>query len=272
MQTLAQIRQLLDERGLAPRKSLGQNFLIDQNLIGKLIDSAGVGEGDLVLEVGPGTGTLTEALLERGCTTISCELDRGLAELLRDRLGANPLFTLIEGDCLESKHVVSPAIVEVIGDRPFLLVANLPYNAATPLITTLLIAHPLCRGIYVTIQKELAERICAAPGSKDYGPVAVVTTALATTKRIATLGPECFWPRPQVTSSMIAIERKGKPLTDDPEALAAMSKRLFANRRKQIGSVLGREVQLPAGIERTMRAEQLSPEQIISLAKGAHSA
>lgn len=271
MQTLAQIRQLLDERGLRPRKSLGQNFLIDQNLIGKLVDSAGVGDGDLVLEVGPGTGVLTEVLLERGCTVIACELDKGLADLLRDRLGDNPRFVLIEDDCLASKHVVAQAIVDATADRPFTLVANLPYSAATPLIMTLLVAHPTCRGMYVTIQKELADRICAAPGTKDYGPVAILAVALATTRRIATLGPECFWPRPQVTSAMLAIERRDTPLTDDPNGLAAMCKRLFANRRKQIGAALGREAALPAGIELTMRAEQLRPEQIISLMDAAKS-
>src|SRR4051812_5019410 len=108
MQTLIQIRALLEERGLAPRKSLGQNFLIDQNLIRKLVDASGVGAGDLVLEVGPGTGTLTEELLERGCEVVACELDRGLAELLRERLGANPRFTLVEGDCLASKREIAP--------------------------------------------------------------------------------------------------------------------------------------------------------------------
>ncbi|MBX9738216.1 MAG: hypothetical protein K2X32_14950, partial [Phycisphaerales bacterium] len=98
MQTLTEIKAMLEERGLSPRHALGQNFLIEQKLITKLIDSAGAQPGDLVLEVGPGTGTLTEALLDRGCRVIACELDRGLAELLRDRLGSRASFTLIEGD------------------------------------------------------------------------------------------------------------------------------------------------------------------------------
>ena len=115
MQTLAQIRQMLDERALAPRKSLGQNFLIDQNLIGKLIDAAQVAPGETVLEVGPGTGTLTEALLDRGARVIACELDRGLAALLRDTLVPRGL-TLIEGDCLERKRALNADLVEVLAD------------------------------------------------------------------------------------------------------------------------------------------------------------
>src|SRR5690606_14845366 len=109
-----------------------------QNLVVKLVDEARVGPGELVLEVGPGTGTLTEELLARGCEVVACELDRGLAALLRDRLGANDRFTLVEGDCLGGKRHVSPAVVEALGGRPFVLVANLPYGAATPLMLALL--------------------------------------------------------------------------------------------------------------------------------------
>src|SRR6186713_2406397 len=114
MQTLAQIRELLESRGLAPRKSLGQNFLIDHNLIRKLVDASGAAAGDLVLEVGPGTGALTEELLDRGCRVIACELDRGLAELLRERFAATAgsgRFTLIEGDCLASKRALADELV-----------------------------------------------------------------------------------------------------------------------------------------------------------------
>ncbi len=206
-QTLSEIRGLLASRGLSPRHALGQNFLIDHNLLRRLVDESGVGAGDLVLEVGPGTGTLTEELLARGCEVIACELDRGLAGLLRNRLGNEARFTLVEGDCLEGKRALSGALAGALAGRPFTLVANLPYGSATPLMLTLLVDHPECRAMFATIQREVADRLAARPGSKAYGPLAVVASLLARVRTVAALAPECFWPRPEVTSAMVAIER-----------------------------------------------------------------
>lgn len=268
-QSLAEIKELLASRGLSPLKRFGQNFLIDQNLVTKLVDGSGVGPGELVLEVGPGTGTLTEELLARGCEVIACELDRGLAALLRDRLGGRSGFTLVEGDCLAGKRQVSPAIVEPIGGRPFVLVANLPYGAATPLVLALLTEHPGCRGMFVTIQREVGERLGAAPRTDAYGSISVVAQTLATVRTIARLPSECFWPRPDVASVMVAVERRPDHGIDDPAALAAFCQRVFEKRRKQLGSVLGRELAWPGGIEPTMRAEELSPEQFVQLWRAA---
>lgn len=271
MQSLTQIRQLLDAHGLAPKKSLGQNFLIDHNLIRKLVDASGVRTGSLVLEVGPGTGTLTEELLSRGCEVVACELDTGLAALNRERLGNHPeygpRFTLIEGDCLENKRELSRDATLALGGRPFTLVANLPYGAATPLMLTLLIDHPECAGLFVTIQREVADRLLAGPGSKDYGQISVIAQALAEVRNIATLPRECFWPRPEVTSAMISLTRRAAPLTSDPARLASLTQRIFAQRRKQLGSILGRESPWPSGIEPTHRAEQLSVAQIVALSE-----
>ena len=261
-QTLAEIKTLLESRGLSPRKRFGQNFLIDHNLVRKLVDESGVGAGDLVLEVGPGTGTLTEELLERGCEVIACELDRGLAALLRERLGSNERFTLIEGDCLAQKREVSAEIVGAVAGRPFTLVANLPYGAATPLMLALLTAHPDCRGMYVTIQKEVGERLAARAGQSAYGGISVAAQTLATVRLIAKLPPECFWPRPEITSVMVAIERRADHGIGDPVAFGEFCQRVFAQRRKQLGSVLGREIAWPEGIAPTLRAEALEPGQI----------
>ena len=274
MQTLSQIKELLAARGLSPRKSLGQNFLIDQNLIRKLVDAAGVrggGPGDLVLEVGPGTGALTDELLARGCAVVACELDHGLADLLRDRHESNPRFTLVEGDCLASKRALAPELLRSLAGRAFTLVANLPYNAASPLMLALLIDHPECRGLFVTVQREVADRLGAAPGTDEYGPLGVVAGALADVRRIAVLPPECFWPRPDVTSAMVAVVRSDPPLTDDPRRLAEFCTRVFSQRRKQIGSVLGRATPWPDGIEPSARAEDLSIRQLIALARVAPS-
>lgn len=264
MQTLAQIKDLLAIHGLSPRKSLGQNFLIDHNLIRKLVEASGAGPGDLVLEVGPGTGALTEALLDRGCEVVACELDRGLARLLRERF---PRVTLVEGDCLKAGKHLAPELAGALGGRPFVMAANLPYNAASPLIAALLINHPECRAMFVTIQREVADRLLARPGSREYGTLGVLTQAMAEVERIAVLPPECFWPRPDVTSAMVSIRRRRAPLTDEPAGFAGFLTGLFSKRRKQLGAVLGRDRAWPQGITPTMRAEDLGVERLIELAR-----
>ena len=265
MQTIGVIKELLAIHGLAPRKSLGQNFLIDQNHITNLVAASGVTAGSVVLEVGPGTGTLTEALLDNGARVIACELDRGLAQLLRDRLGERRGFSLIEGDCLASKHEINPAITDALGRNAFQLVANLPYAAATPLIATLITEHPRCTSLHVTIQKEVAQRLRAQPGTREYGELSVLTQALCHVSRIATLPPSCFWPRPKVTSEMISITRLAHPRTEEPRSLQALCDLLFSQRRKQIGSLLPRGAEVPAGIDPRSRAEALSIDQLVQL-------
>jgi 16S rRNA (adenine1518-N6/adenine1519-N6)-dimethyltransferase len=210
MQSLTHIRSLLEARGLSPKKSLGQNFLIDHNLIRRLVDASGVGEGDLVLEVGPGTGALTTELLERGCEVVACELDTALSRLLRETLGEThpDRFTLVEGDCLANKRELSHEVSAVLTGRPFTLVANLPYHAATPLMLALLTRHPECAGQFVTIQKEVGERLEASPGTKAYGSISVIAQTFAQVSRLATLPRECFWPRPEVTSVMMGLRRR----------------------------------------------------------------
>ncbi|MBS0196701.1 MAG: ribosomal RNA small subunit methyltransferase A [Planctomycetes bacterium] len=266
MQTLAQIKQMLESRGLAPRKSLGQNFLIDHNLIRKLVDAANVKSGEVVLEVGPGTGALTGELLERGVIVIAAEMDVGLSVLLRERFGEfGDRFTLVEGDCLRTKHELAPGVVAGLAGRPFVLVANLPYGAATPVMSILMADYPSCRGLFVTIQREVADRLAAKPGSKDYGTLSVLAACVAEFEHIATLPPACFWPRPDVTSAMIGLRRRTTPLAEPPRELAAFCQRLFEHRRKQIGSILGRQFAFPPGISAEARAEQLSLEQFIAL-------
>lgn len=281
MQTLTEIKELLESRGLRPKKSLGQNFLVDHNLIRKLVDASGVRPGSLVLEVGPGTGTMTEELLARGCEVIACELDDDLAALNRERLPAllapdqQRRFTLIHGDCLDGKRSVAPAILAALKGRPFALVANLPYGAATPLMSNLLIDHPECTVMAVTIQREVADRLAAGPGTKDYGALAVIAQALAEVKLLARLPGECFWPRPDVTSAMVLLTRRATPLVRDAASLSAFLRDLFAQRRKQIGAVLGKGIDWTAvaaspGCERVSashRAEQLTVAQIIALGR-----
>ncbi len=278
MQTLSDIKALLAIHNLAPALALGQNFLIDHNLLTKLIDTAseraGLGEGSPVLEIGPGTGVLTEAMLDRQWKVIACELDAGMCRLLRARLAhriAAGDLTLIQGDCLANRHALSDDLRAALGDSPFALVANLPYGAASP-VMAICAADPRCTGQFATIQKEVAERLRAPVGTKDYGELTVMVRAFCDVERIATLRPECFWPRPKVTSEMIALTRLGAPRTRDGAALQAMCHRLFTHRRKQIGAILGRDFPFPEGTDPAARPETLDIEAIDALATIAHSA
>lgn len=266
---VAELRRTLEARGLAPRKSLGQNFLIDGNLIDKLIDASGAEAGDLVLEIGPGAGALTERLLDRGLEVIACELDNGLADLVADRFDSySEQFRLIRGDCLASKREMNPAIVDAIGERPYRLIANLPYGAATPLIMTLLLQHHQCESLWVTIQKEVADRLLASPGGRDYGELSIVAQSIASVQRIASVSPSCFWPAPKVVSAMVGLVRRNAPLSADPVALQLLARRLFMRRRKQLQSILKGELPAatwPPDVDPTARPESLSIEQLESL-------
>ncbi len=267
MQTLAEIKELLEARGLRPKRSLGQNFLADQNLILKLVAACEVGPDDHVLEVGPGTGTLTEALLETGAQVLSCELDDALADLLRERLGDRMNFTLAHGDCLYNR-ILSLKIANLLGDEPFKLAANLPYGCASPLLSDLLLNWPKCSLIVVTVQKELADRLLAKPRTREYGPISVVAQAACTGDRIAKMPPECFWPRPKVDSAMVRLQRREKPICD-LHALAIVCSALFKQRRKRIAQplkdLLGNSAP-PEGVSPDMRAEEVPLEAFCRLA------
>ena len=264
MQTLSEIRAILAQRGLQPRHRLGQHFLHDKNQLRRLVEAARLEPGDLVLEVGPGTGTLTEALLAAGADVVACELDRGLASVIADRLGGR--VKLVEGDCLHRGRNLNPSLLEALGDRAFTLVANLPYQVASTLMGVLLVRHPQCRGQFVTIQKEVADRLRARPGTKEYGALTVVVRALADVARIANVAPSCFWPQPKVTSSMFALRARPDHGIEDPAALGEFVTRLFTARRKQLGTILGRAAtSWPDGVTADLRPEALTVEQLVAL-------
>lgn len=275
MQTLSDIRAALAERGLAPRKSLGQNFLIDQNLARRLVGASGVGPGDCVLEVGPGTGVLTDHLVELGCRVVACELDAGLSGMLRERFAgpiAGGTFVLVEGDCLDGPAGLHPGVLAALGEGPFTLVSNLPYGAASPLMVRLVSMGGRCRGQFVTIQREVARRLSAGPGTRDYGELGVVVQAMASVARIATLPPECFWPRPKVVSEMVGIVPRAVALTADIDRLSRVCRLLFTKRRKQIGGTVGPAAARAAGIDAEIRPERLGIEELERLARVLDSA
>jgi 16S rRNA (adenine1518-N6/adenine1519-N6)-dimethyltransferase len=276
MQTLTQIKALLADRGLRPKHALGQNYLHDHNQLKKLVAAAEVQHGDLVLEVGPGTGTLTETLLAAGARVVACELDRDMVSIVQDRNSARVRASaaelapgelcLVQGDCLDGKHTVSARVLAALGPgQPFRVVANLPYQAATPLMATLLESHPECTGQYVTIQREVADRLTAAPGGKEYGPLSVTMQLLAQIQLIGVVPPGSFWPAPKVTSAMIAIRpRLQRPVSPWPP-FAAFVQKAFGQRRKQIGSTLGRDVVSRGGLDPQRRPESLRPQEWVDL-------
>ncbi len=320
-QSLTDIKALLAGRGIHPRHRFGQNFLIDANKLRAIIDAAAITPGAIVLEVGPGTGVLTEELLAAGARVVAVEIDRDMAEILRQRLGEDSeRFILINDDVMAGKHALNPAIAEAMlrfrlplppgegrgegfpvpasdttheakgsphpnplprGEGtgipqsltpdpqllPFKLIANLPYNIASPLLAVLASDWPGMTAAVVMVQREVADRMIAPSGGKDYGPLTVILQALCELKIIAKLSPGCFWPPPDIESAVVQMTRRSVPLTHDPHKLSALLHTLFSQRRKQIGTTLGRDTPLPPGIDATKRPEQLTVEQLVTLAE-----
>lgn len=272
-QTLSQIKAMLAARGLHPRHRFGQNFLHDANKLRDILAAADLRAGDRVLEVGPGTGVLTERMIEAGASVVAVEIDTDLADLLREQLGEDrDGWSLIVGDVMASKHVLNPAIESALGGRDvaFKLVANLPYNIASPLLATLAADWPGLSRAVVMVQREVADRMTAPPGNKQFGPLTIVLQSAFDVRRVATLSPNCFWPKPKIDSAVIELTRREHPLCDDPHALSAFAQTLFQKRRKQIAAILGRDFPLPDDIAPQTRPEQLSVQQIVQLMKVQH--
>lgn len=273
-QTLREIRALLAAAGLSPQHRFGQNFLHDLNLLRKLVDAAEVGPADVVLEVGPGTGSLTEILLDRGARVIAVEIDRGLQALLRQRLGDHASFTLLQADALDGKHRVNSLVLQVLaqqipkpgGHRK--LVANLPYQIATPLLVDLLLGQPKFERLTCTIQREVGQRLAARPRTDEYGPVSVIVQLLARVEVIAILPPSVFWPAPQVESLMLTVFPR--PVheieIDDVAGFARFVHEAFVQRRKMLRRLVkdwpiaeGLAAFSRAGVSADSRPEELSP-------------
>lgn len=245
-QTKREIQALLAAAGIRPLKRFGQHFLIDGNLMGKLVSGAGVKRDDVVLEVGPGTGSLTEELLALAGHVVAVEIDRGLAAICRARFGQCDRATLIHGDILARKSALAREVLQTLEARRhrlggrIMMVANLPYQVATPLLANLLMSDlpvsPLC----FTVQAEVAERILAPPGDKTYGQVSVMAQALARIRRVARVPPEAFWPAPKVESTMLRVDvrQEDAPTPEIRRRLVALVQACFGHRRKTMKSNL----------------------------------
>lgn len=216
-QTQTEIRTLLASAGLVPRKRYGQHFLIDGNLMRRLLASADVQNEDAVLEVGPGTGSLTGPLAALAGRLIVVEVDRALCEIVRRELGERPNVTLIHADCLSSKHRIAPEVSQALAEArravagQLMLVANLPYNIAAPLLIDLLLEPYGMERFCFTVQREVAERFAASPGTKEFGPISVAVQCVCRIQRLAELPPQVFWPRPAVASTMLRLDVERNP-------------------------------------------------------------
>jgi len=289
VQTLSEIRQLLAAAGRGPRTERGQHFLIDGNLMRKLLELADLGGSETVLEVGAGTGSLTEELLQRARRVVAVELDAGLARILQDRLGAAEGLAVVRGDALAGKHVLSPAVVEAVaGAEELHLVANLPYSAAVPIIMNCLFATwravhgrggPRFDRLTFTVQRELADRLTSPPGPAAYGPASVIVALLARATVGSAVPPQAFWPRPRVHSQMLRLDFDAASAgrLRDADVLAAVLAGAFGQRRKQLRSAVRvKGFRLPAaeflsavagaGIDPACRAQEVSPEGFVAVA------
>jgi 16S rRNA (adenine1518-N6/adenine1519-N6)-dimethyltransferase len=206
------LRQILAERKLAPRSSLGQCFLTDLNLLDILVDAAAPTTDDFVLEVGAGTGSLTLRLAARAGAVLAVEIDDGLFELASETVREFPNVTVLHSDILQRKNALNPEVVAAVDrlapQKPLgcrMLIANLPYVVATPVICLLLLDDRPWDRIVVTIQRELADRLLAEPGEKDYGHLSVLTQSLADVELLRELPPSVFWPQPKVASAFVRI-------------------------------------------------------------------
>jgi 16S rRNA (adenine1518-N6/adenine1519-N6)-dimethyltransferase len=272
-QSKHQIEVLLAQARSRPRHQFGQNFMIDQNLVRAVAEAGLLGQGDCAIEIGPGTGTLTEELLERAGQVLVVEIDRDLAALLRETCGSRSHFSLIEGDALAGKHALNPDLLKAIGTakaagKRVKLVANLPYNIASPLVIEMLIAGVDL--LAFTVQKEVGLRIAAQPGTDDYGPLSVMAQMLSRVEILRTLPPQAFWPPPKIDSALLRLTRHDR-LGDQAGSFGKFVHALFSFRRKTLRRGLlqagfdADAILQACGMDGQNRAEQFAPEMFLEM-------
>ncbi|MFQ5424733.1 MAG: 16S rRNA (adenine(1518)-N(6)/adenine(1519)-N(6))-dimethyltransferase RsmA [Phycisphaerae bacterium] len=277
-QTKSDILRILTAVGRRPRKRFGQHFLIDRNLMRKLVDAAEIGPRDCVVEVGAGTGSLTGLLAVSAGRVVAAEIDPLLADMVEAQTRACGKVVVVRGDALLNKSTLSPELVAAMraghtsAGGELLLVANLPYDIATPLLIDLLLSDlPFCR-LCFTVQTEVAQRLTAEPSTRDYGPAAIVTGAFGRVRRICRVPPEAFWPMPRVHSTMLRLDvHPAGPA--DAAGLAAFVRSFFLHRRKTLLHTARRRTDAPlaiaaidsTGVDPAARPENLAVDQWMAL-------
>jgi len=260
------IGELLDTNGLAPRRDLGQNFVADANTVRRIARIAEVGPGSKVIEIGAGLGSLTLALAETGADIVAVEIDRGVVPVLRTITEPLPNVRVVEADAMTLDWT------ELLGDAGgWVLVANLPYNVATPLVCDLLDGVPQIERMLVMVQKEAAERFCAAPRTPQYGAVTVKVSYWATARIAGTVPASVFVPKPSVESALADIRRRPEPAVAAPASdVFHLVRTGFGQRRKMLrrslAGVVAPEVFDEAGIDSQRRPEELDVHEWGALA------
>jgi 16S rRNA (adenine1518-N6/adenine1519-N6)-dimethyltransferase len=252
-----------------PKRELGQHWLVDENILHVIGRLAELDPEDVVLEIGPGLGVLTAYLADRAALVHAVEVDRSLEPVLRERLGGRDNVSLVFGDALDLLHVVA-------APAPRKVVANLPYNVATPIVMESLSALPTVELWCVMVQREVAERFFASPGTKEYGAVSVVLQLATTRTGFHPVARTCFRPPPNVDSALVAF-RRTRPWSPELESVRLLAQAAFAHRRKTMANSLelagfadrGRTAEALAEVGRPadVRAEALTPNELARLAE-----
>lgn len=242
-QTKSYLMQKLREIGVEPASRHGQNFLIDLNLVNMIVDSADLGPQDVVLEVGTGVGSLTALMAPKAGHVVTVEIDANLYELASEELFSQENVTMLKIDALKNKNKFAPEVMQAVGtalgavpDSRLKLVANLPYNVATPIISNLLLCEHTPHMMVATIQKELADRLVAEPWSKDYGALSVWVQSQCKTEIVRVMSPKVFWPAPKVTSAIVRLEvqPQRRAMIPDLKYFHQFTKAIFLHRRKYL--------------------------------------
>lgn len=271
----AEVRELAAQLEIRPTKSLGQNFVIDANTVRRIAERSGVQPDDVVLEVGPGLGSLTLALLDRGEHVIAVEIDPRLAEQLPITIGQR------RPDCTDRLEVIEADAMRItsLPQLPTAIVANLPYNVAVPVLLHLLATFPSVRHGLVMVQAEVAERLAAAPGSRVYGVPSVKMQWYAQVQRAGSVAANVFWPAPRVESGLVSFTCHAPPATAaSREQVFTVIDAAFAQRRKTLRAALStwagsaqraEELLIAAGVDPGVRGEQLRIDAFTRIAEAA---
>ena len=262
---------ILKAFGLRMSKKLGQNFLIDASIVQGIVDAAEIQPGERVLEIGPGIGTLTQGLAEAGAEVTAVELDKKLPAVLAETLKAYDNVTIVPGDILKVN------LPEIMGEGPFKVAANLPYYITTPILMALLERHLPITRMVTMVQKEVAERMIAKPGSRTYGALSVAVQYYTEPEIVLDVPPRSFVPAPEVDSVVIACKVRETPAVDvmDEKMFFRVVKAAFGQRRKTLSNALKggglpkeqvRDAMEAAGIDPTRRGETLSLDEFAKLA------